>query len=443
MLLSDQFKRKLAVLSAVEAAALAMYGIFAKNPSALPAAALFLSAALCRTYGGTHSALTLILIFYGTLSRSAFAITGSLYGNMYISVPLLYILFESPMIFSALMKTERKTAGGIVLYTLFALVYALYGDGSSVFSRLISFCIMILPLYYYIDSADIMRDIVKPMFISSPIVLSYALFQYFGIYIPTDLSYVSHFSSTLLSTLKLGSSVRPFSSFSSPEEFSYFLMLISLFSYFMKNRAAKTAGILSVCMLLLFSYRTAFFIFAALSLYHLLRIGRRMAAMILISAVMLVMLALHFAPIDTVVKKGDGRILSAVKHGVEPAKNLLSTYSLSRRIEVAKNNMQAFKERPFGYGLSHNFRVTGERGNVFGSESSLIQLILSGGIVFLLFLIVFYVFSFARLAGSEYGYAGMAGAAFLIMLPLSHILSFHFVLPLLYAALIRSLNGRN
>jgi len=255
------------------------------------------------------------------------------------------------------------------------------------------------------------------------------------------LYFIEYFKSTLLTTSSLGNSFRPFSTFTSSEELGYFLLIISLSGIFLKGKKSKFYGGSAILLLLVFSYRTAALLFLILSFYYLIR----MKMWVKLASVSLVLISIFIViralPLNTAVLKTDNRIETSFKHGVEPVKQLFKTYSLEKRMSILHENYKAFINKPFGYGLSHNYKLTGGESNIFGAESSLIQLLLSCGVFMLFFLAAVYAFSMKALMRSPPGYQNILAFLFLLMLPLSHVLSFHFVLPVLYAVLIRSADG--
>jgi len=418
------------------------YGFVSGNATAFYAASIFLAIVYCRIKTGTHSGLTLFLLFYGVLSRSSFVSTSSLYSNTYIFVPLFYSLTEIDAVINALKITRKSVRIFFLVYIFLTLAYTLSFNGKEFLSRAISFYVMIVPIFFFITSKDIRNDIINPMYAAFPFIAIYAAFQYMGVFLPSDIYFIDYFKTTFLTTATLGSSFRPFSTFTSSEELGYFLLITSLSAYFIKNKQAKIYGIAAILFLIIFSYRTAVILFLILSIYHFVKMKMWAKLAIGLIVFLSVFIVIRMLPINTTVLKTDSKAETSFKHGVEPIKQLFKTYSLQKRISILHENYSAFLKKPFGYGLSHNYKLTGGGSNIFGAESSLTQLLLSCGIFMLIFLPAVYLFSTKKLITGAAGYQNILAVLFLAMLPVSHVLSFHFVLPVLYGALLRSVDGK-
>ncbi len=383
---------------------------------------------------GKHTMFILFMIFYGLFSRSCFVLYDSIYNPVFI-VPALYSLLFADLIIKKLKSADAKLLAGIGVYLVLAL-YAAAGFGSYLPSG-ISFGIMILPVFFFMYVEE---DLVSIMTYAAVPVLLYGFMQYFNIMLPSDKYWVGWAYSENMSSLYLGSNLRPFSVFTSPEEFSRFASIIAILPIFSRNRFTYAVSAFAFLSLLVFSYRTAI-VFTVLAYIIYLIVGRKWKILLTAAALFItVIIIINIIPADNVIKKEDKGITVALRHITEPLRGISGTYSLNRRISTLKENTLTLINHPFGMGLTHNHILTGHKNNVNGSESSFMQLALSAGFPMLIFMLfaLFIIILKLRKSGRQTAYIASAGIFYILF---SHGLSMHFLTPLFYLFIMKVLYG--
>lgn len=383
---------------------------------------------------GKHTLFILFMIFYGLFSRSCFALYDCIYNPVFV-VPALYSLVFTDLIIKKLKAADAKLLAGIGVYLVLAL-YAAAGFGSYIPSG-ISFAAMILPLFFFIY---VQEDIISIMTYAAVPVLLYAFLQYFNIMLPADRYWSEWAYSGSMSSLYLGSNLRPFSVFTSPEEFSRFASILAILPIFRRNRLTYAVSGLAALGLLAFSYRTAI-VFTILAYVIYLIAGRKWRILTAAGSLLIIFIIIvNIIPAQNIIHKEEKGISVTLRHITEPVRGLSGAYSLNRRIGNLKENGLTIVKHPFGTGLTHNYSLTGHKNNVYGSESSFMQLGISAGLPMAAFMLFAFFMGILKLrkCSRETAYIAFSGIFYIFF---SHGLSLHFLTPLFYLYILKVFYG--
>ena len=339
----------------------------------------------------------IFLSFYGIINRFIFFYTdGFIYSFLFL-VPVFIALFFIDEIISNFTSARMKTKIFTIIYLVFILYVSFAFSLKDIVSSGISFIVYFAPVLYAMIKRFSCEDIEKTIKIAFPFILTLFLFQLFNKYFYFDKYYFNKVSSYIFTSLKLGSHYRPFSAFSSSEEFSAFLGLSSIIGLSAKSKYIKIISILSFIVLIILSVRTALVIIIVTVLFYLLRNKKYKLMLSVMSVILLLILISNIFIKDTRVYKTDSRPVTILKHTFEPLKSLTDTYSVRKRIESVQNIADELKNHPFGKGMTHAESVLMNKKQDYPIESSALKLIRSGGLPIFLFLFIVYIISIINL----------------------------------------------
>ncbi len=379
-----------------------------------------------------HSVFILFILFYGIFSRIIFFITSAYKYNPIYILPILY-----PIIFYNSIKFNNDKRKNIILfiYIFLPLIYIFLPRMNNIFYGLISYIALIIPIFYAMFLKN-NKNIIRILYWVFPIIIIYSLFQFYNKFFIFD-SFWINFNKSTITSLYLGGNFRPFSVFTSPEEYGQFLSIFLILPFYYKHKINKIYFIISFVLLFIFSYRLPIIMFIAFLIVYLIKNKKIKIFISIIVIFILFSVFLNIIDFNDNVKNDETGIIVSIKHSTSPFKNIFKSYSFKRRIGVIKENIKYFTHHILGYSLIHNNKINNN--NFPGSESSIISLIMSCGIIMLFYIlfilwiiikkIIFEDFSFSK--------AMLFVATFFILF--AHGLSLHFMTVIYYVYILKEL----
>ncbi len=403
--------------------------------------AVFLScAAMWNISKNNHTVFFSILLFYGLFSRIISYYFPAEYNPIFLFTAFYLILYGDHII-SRLMNLRKKTWAGIIVYTCIALFYTICINKSYIFTQMISFNIMILPVFAVLLIRE-NRELIDIIIYSAPLILIYSIFQYGGAFFQSDAVWIAENALKTYDSMKIAGNLRPFSVFSSVEEFGFFLMILAILPSYRKSRYTFSLSAISVIMLFIYSIRLPLIMIIVFAVYYMLRKKYYRAVLICISAMLLITVILNIIPFKEKLHVSETGPKVFITHSLEPFRNIFSSYSFKKRIEYFSENSINFIKYPWGMGINNNPRILVHNKNIYDSESAFMMLILSCGILMLIFIIAVYVNLIKKVIFGRMNFILYLTFLGLFMLVFSHVLSFHFINLIYYYAIIRSIDDR-
>ena len=376
----------------------------------------------------------IFLFFYGFFSRLFYYLTSGYPYNLFFIVPFLYTLYFFKEIYISLKDLTKDLKSFYIVHTLIIFYMILLPFKLNLLDSFVLLNYYFLPLFVLLDFKNFNKRIDKILYILFPIIVIFALLQYFNLYIFFDSFYVKNVSFYQYTSLKLGSYNRPFSIFSSVEEFSSFLVLAFLIFLIRKNKRSFLYSIVSFILILVFSFRSAFFVSIIIFFLFLLYEKKYKTFLIFfLFLLMLVIFSTFFIKTDTTIYKNDNRFTTILKHNIEPFVRNFETYSLKNRINKIKNDLGNLKRKPFGQGLYLSSKVLDKNLDKNKYETTFFNLLFSGGIIFFLYFLFSIFILFRR--------KNIFAILYILFFIFSNLYNFHLVLPLLIKIIVEDYYG--
>ena len=386
-----------------------------------------------------HKMFFIFLVFYGLFSKIIFYISGGIKFNPIFIIPALYLIIYIDEIIKELITMKMKIKMGILIYVGIALIFTIFVNLKYITTQMISFSIMILPilLALFIKKAEDIKDVIVK---TAPIVLIYAVLQYMGLFTIFDSYWIKANSLITYDSLYIGGNIRPFSTFASIEEFSYFLMMLLILPFMFKDKRLIVLSVISFILLFVFSFRLPLLIFIVFLFYFGLK--KRMYKLVVTILLILTLLTviLNIIPFKEDIHTKEKGVDVFLRHTLEPFKNIFKSYSLNRRVKDVRTNISNFRSFPYGMGLNHNPRNLPHNRNIYHSESAFIMMMLSCGITMLIFMMIILILISRKLVIKKISSDLIFLFLSVCFLLFSHVLSFHFITPIFYYAIIRGFN---
>ncbi len=388
-----------------------------------------------------HKIFFIFLVFYGLFSKFIFYVSEGIKFNPVFIIPALYMIIYIDEIIKALMAMKTKIRIGIMIYVGIALIFTIFVNLKYITTQMISFNVMILPVFLSLLIKNI-EDIKEVIVKTAPVVLIYAVLQYMGLFTVFDSFWIKANSLITYDSLYIGGNIRPFSTFASVEELGFFLMIILIMPFVFKGKRFIVLSVISFILLFVFSLRLPLLIFIVFLFYFGLK--KRMYKLVIIILLILISLTviLNIIPFKEDIHTREKGIGVFVRHTLEPFRNIFKSYSLENRVKDIRININNFKSFPYGMGLNHNPRNLPHNRNIYHSESAFVMLMLSCGIIMLLFMLIILALIARKLImkklNSDLSFLFLS----VFLLFFSHVLSFHFITPIFYYTIIRGFNDK-
>lgn len=377
----------------------------------------------------THNFFITFMLFYGLFSRLFYFFSQGFNYNLIFTIPIFYTLIFSDEIFISFKRLPKMLKIYILIHISFILITTIYGKNFDPVNIVLILNYYILPFFLFLYIKDFAKNLYFILKYTSIFIIIYSITQYFGFYTFFEDYYIESVSSYQYTSLKLGSMNRPFSSFSSVEEFSIFLVFLPFFFYNFKKKIFYPFSIMVVLLLMIFSYRTAIFIFILLYFFKLL-LEKRIKQLVTFSLVLLSLMVIFFnLKIDTTVYKSDSRLKTVLKHNIEPLKSGFHTYSLKNRFFKIKGDLHKLKNNPFGTGLFFSSRSIFQHPERNTYETSFFNLIFAGGVITILyFILTFYLLLVYKKTFFTF--------IFFLFFLFTNLFNFHFIAPVIFKVIM-------
>ncbi|MEO0288666.1 MAG: hypothetical protein ABIN00_03430 [candidate division WOR-3 bacterium] len=374
------------------------------------------------------------LLFYGFFSRLFYFFTAGYTYNLVFLIPFFYIIFFLKEIFYSFLDLTKELKLFFLLHFLIILYMIILPLKTDIFDFFVLLNLYILPFFFFLNFKNFTVVFNRFLVYLFPLTFFYAVLQYFNIYFLSDIYYVKNVSFYQYTSLKLGNYYRPFSTFSSVEEFSCFLVLSFILFLKNKNRLSIAFSLISFFLVILFSFRTAMFL-AIFMFFIFLLFEKRYKTFFVVFLLFFILTEslLIFVKIDTTVYKDDSRLETILKHNVEPFIRNFETYSLKNRIQKVKNDMVNLKRKPFGDGLYLSSKALDKNIDKNKYETSFLNLLFSGGFVFVLYFVLSVWILFRKI--------NIFTIFYILLFLLSSLFNFHFVLPVILKVLFEEYDG--
>ncbi|MEO0234255.1 MAG: hypothetical protein ABIN39_03895 [candidate division WOR-3 bacterium] len=374
------------------------------------------------------------LLFYGFFSRLFYFLTTGYAYNLIFLIPFLYIIFFLNEIFISFLNLTKELKIFFLLHFIIIIYMIILPLKTNIFDFFVLVNLYILPFFFFLNFKNFSPVFNRFLIYFFPLTIFYGLLQYFNIYLLSDIYYVKNVSFYQYTSLKLGNYYRPFSTFSSVEEFSCFLVLS--FVVFLKNKTKFSIlfSLISFFLIILFSFRTAMFV--AILMFFVFLLFKKMYKVFFILFLLFLILSeflFIFVKIDTTIYKDDNRLETILKHNVEPFIRNFETYSLKNRIQKVKNDMFSFKRKPFGVGLYLSSKALDKNIDKNKYETSFLNLFFSGGFVFILYFVFSILILFRRI--------NIFTIFYILLFIFSSLFNFHFILPVILKVLFEEYDG--
>lgn len=395
---------------------------------------LFFIIIFCDEKNKNSACFLLFLLFYGFFSRLFYWVTSGYTYNLIFLIPFLYLFFFLNEIFLSFLSLSKELKLFFLIHFFIVIYMIILPLKTDIFDFFVLINLYILPFFFFLNFKNFTVMFDKFLVYFFPLTVFYGLLQYFNIYFFTDFYYVKNVSFYQYTSLKLGNYYRPFSTFSSVEEFSCFLVLS--FTIFLKktNRLSIPLSLTSFFLIILFSFRTAMFITMFIFFIFLLFEKRIKTFFVVLSLFMLLSEALFiFVKTDTTIYKNDSRLITILKHNVEPFIKNFETYSLKNRIQKIKNDIVNLKSKPFGSGLYLSSKALVKNLDKNKYETSFFNLLFSGGFVFILYFMMSVLILFKKIT--------IFSILYLLLFIFSSLFNFHFILPVILKILFEEYDG--
>ncbi|HAF08052.1 MAG: hypothetical protein QME48_05000 [bacterium] len=376
----------------------------------------------------------IFLFFYGFFSRIFFYLTSGYPYNLFFIVPFIYVLYFFKEVYLSLKELPKDLKSFYLIHTLVIFYMILLPFKLNLLDSFVLLNYYFLPLFLLLNFKNFNNRIDKILTVLFPIIVIFALLQYFGIYFFFDSFYIKNVSFYNYTSLKLGGYNRPFSTFSSVEEFSFFLVLTFLMFLVKKTKTSILYSIISFILILIFSFRTSLAVsILVFFLFLLYKKKHKISILLFLLFLIFVIFSTLFIKIDTTIYKSDSRFITILKHNIEPFTKNFETYSLKNRIFKIKNDLKKLKEKPFGQGLYLSSKVLDKNLDKNKYETTFFNLLFSGGIVFLMYFLLSTFILFKR--------KNLFAMLYILLFMFSNLYNFHLVLPLLIKIIIENYYG--
>ncbi len=371
-----------------------------------------------------HNFFITFMLFYGSFSRLFYFLSQGFIYNLVFTIPIFYTLIFFDEIFITFKRLPKILKIYILVHISFILTTTIYAKNFDPVNILLILNYYILPFFLFLYIKDFTKNLYLVLKYTFIFILIYSISQYFGFYTFFEDYYVKNVSYHQYTSLKLGSMNRPFSSFSSVEEFSIFLVFLPFFFYDFKKKMFYLFSIMVVSLLIIFSYRTSIFIFILLYFFQLL-LEKRIRQLVIFSLLVLSLIVIFYnLKIDTTIYKTDNRLKTVLKHNIEPLSSGFNTYSLKNRFFKIKGDLYKLKNNPFGTGLFFSSRSIFQHTEENIYETSFFNLLFAGGVI----TILYFVLSFYLLSVYKKTFFMLIFFFFFLF---TNLFNFHFIAPVI------------
>lgn len=374
------------------------------------------------------------LLLYGFFSRLFYFFTSGYPYNLVFLIPFLYVMFYLKEIFFSILGLTKELKLFLLIHSLMIIYMIILPLKIDIFDFFVLMNLYIFPFFFFLNFKKFTILFNRLFVYFFTFTVFYALLQYFNIYFLSDMFYVKNVSFYQYTSLKLGNYYRPFSTFSSVEEFSCFLALSFIVFLKNKNRFSILFSLISFFLIVIFSFRTSMFIVIMMFFVFLL-FEKKYRTFFIVFLLFLIFyeFLLIFIKIDTTVYKHDSRFKTILKHNVEPFIKNFETYSLKNRIQKVKNDIVNLKRKPFGDGLYLSSKALDKNIDKNIYETSFLNLLFSGGFVFVLYFVLSLLILIRKI--------NIFTIFYIFLFVFSSLFNFHFVLPVILKIIFEEYDG--